>query len=262
MPAEDCITSREDLISLMYDFYDEITNAYDSTTTFSQTLMLPDIVKRIDEILSRIKSCCNDEIAEKFSTLILEFQEGVNSCIEDFSAEIIDICTTIDNLVYRDGYKCIDGVYKDELSFNISGHALDTCTTSRIWQGRAIFSNDEKDFEDEQEDDDESTSIKLIIAFPEEYVGKHVSIDEWLVIARNDIKRKSFTVYMSKGRGRYEYSNDIRLEVFYNNMSEQLRDLVMVDADYQKIYVEGTVRKYSDSDDVYIDASMITSYNQ
>ena len=101
-------------------------------------------------------------------------------------------------------------------------------------------------------------SVKQIIAFPDEYVGKSVSVIEKLAVAKNDIKRKSFTVYASKGKERHQYNTDVRIEVFYRNISESVKNLVMVDADLQRIQVEGRVYRYSDSDDVYIDASAIT----
>jgi hypothetical protein len=101
-------------------------------------------------------------------------------------------------------------------------------------------------------------SVKQIIAFPDEHVGKSVSVIEKLAVAKNDIKRKSFTVYASKGKERHQYNTDVRIEVFYRNISESVKNLVMVDADLQRIHVEGTVYLYSDSDGVYIDASKIT----
>ena len=102
-----------------------------------------------------------------------------------------------------------------------------------------------------------TVSLKLIIANPQDYVNKYVRITDDLVITSNSISNKSFNTYLSTGSGKYDYNNDISLYVRYH-MCDNIEDLVMLDAQYQKITVEGYLRQYSDSTGVYIDAYKIS----
>lgn len=94
-------------------------------------------------------------------------------------------------------------------------------------------------------------SIKMLLAFPERYIGQVVRLDELLAISKNDVKRKSFNTIQSTGKGRMDWNGDNRIEVFYSNLP-YAEKCIMVDADYQKIFVEGKVCKYNNSNDVYI----------
>ena len=94
-------------------------------------------------------------------------------------------------------------------------------------------------------------SIKMLLAFPERYIGQIVKLDELLAISKNDVKRKSFNTIQSTGKGRMDWNGDNRIEVFYSNLP-YAEKCIMVDADYQKIFVEGKVCKYNNSNDVYI----------
>ena len=91
----------------------------------------------------------------------------------------------------------------------------------------------------------------MLLAFPERYSGQVVRLDELLAISKNDVKRKSFNTIQSTGKGRMDWNGDNRIEVFYSNLP-YAEKCIMVDADYQKIFVEGKVCKYNNSNDVYI----------
>lgn len=99
----------------------------------------------------------------------------------------------------------------------------------------------------------EPLSIKMLLAFPERYIGKKVKVQEQLCISANDVKRKSFNVLQSVGDGKFQYNTQNKIEVFYQGMS-CIDKYVMIDADYQKIKVVGKVFKYNNSDNIYIQA--------
>lgn len=102
-----------------------------------------------------------------------------------------------------------------------------------------------------------NVSIKMLLAFPERYIGQIVKIEELMAITTNEVKRKSFKAYQSKGAGRTEINLDTRIEIFYRNLP-YAEKCVMIDADYQRIYVEGQVCKYNNSNDVYIEGTDIS----
>ena len=92
-------------------------------------------------------------------------------------------------------------------------------------------------------------SIKLLIANPSAYKGQYVKIQEQLTLYDNDLSRKSFDVNLS---GNY----NVAIEVFYK-LCDNVDELIMLEAKYQKITVIGEVKVYSDSNEAYIDASEI-----
>lgn len=100
-------------------------------------------------------------------------------------------------------------------------------------------------------------SIKMLLAFPERYIGQVVRLEEQLAIYTNDVKRKSFKTWQSKGRNRNDYNSDNSIEVFYRSLP-YVEKCIMIDADYQKIFVEGKVCKYNNSNDVYIEGTDIS----
>lgn len=99
-------------------------------------------------------------------------------------------------------------------------------------------------------------SIKMVLAYPERYKDKKIRITEKLVIYSNNVKRKSFRVYQSKGDGRLQYNTENNIEVFYRNI-KKVDDCIMIDPDYQKISVEGYVYKYNNSEDYFIEGTKI-----
>ena len=100
-------------------------------------------------------------------------------------------------------------------------------------------------------------SIKMLLAFPERYIGQIVKIEEQMAISSNDVKRKSFKTFQSKGNGRMDWNGDNRIEVFYRNLPYSEK-CVMVDADYQKIFVEGQICKYNNCSDIFIEGTDIS----
>lgn len=106
-------------------------------------------------------------------------------------------------------------------------------------------------------DNPEEVSLKLIVAYPNQYKEEYVRIKEEVVISSNDIKDKSFHVYISTGDGKYDFNTDVDITVFYR-MCDNLEELILLDADYQKIIIEGYVKVYSNSTDAYIEAYNIS----
>lgn len=109
----------------------------------------------------------------------------------------------------------------------------------------------------DQFENPQEVSLKLIVAYPYQYNGQYIKIKEEVVIVSNDIKDKSFYVYISTGDGKFDLNTDVNITVFYR-MCDNLDDLILVDADYQKIIIEGYVKVYSNSTDAYIEAYDIT----
>ena len=99
-------------------------------------------------------------------------------------------------------------------------------------------------------------SIKMLLAFPERYIGQVVKIEEQVAISANDVKRKSFRTFQSTGNARHEWNGDNRIEVFYRNLS-YAEKCIMVDSNYQKISVEGQVCKYNNNNEIYIEGTEI-----
>ena len=102
-----------------------------------------------------------------------------------------------------------------------------------------------------------TVSIKMLLAFPERYIGKVVRVEEQMAISSNEVRRKSFYAYQSKGAGRTEVNLDTRIEIFYRNLP-YAEKCVMIDANYQRIFVEGKVCKYNNSNDIYIEGTDIS----
>jgi hypothetical protein len=103
----------------------------------------------------------------------------------------------------------------------------------------------------------EEVSLRMIAAYPQRYEGKYVRIKEELVISRNDIGDKEFHVYLSTGDGKYDYNSDVDIYIMYR-MCDNIDDLIMLDADKQKIIVDGYVKIYSNATEAYIEAYNIT----
>lgn len=99
-------------------------------------------------------------------------------------------------------------------------------------------------------------SIKMLLAYPKRYAEQKVRIIEKLVVYSNNAKRKSFQVYQSLGEGKFQYNSQNKIEIFYEK-SKQIDNCIMIDPDYQKITVEGYLRKYNNSEDYYIDGTNI-----
>lgn len=100
-------------------------------------------------------------------------------------------------------------------------------------------------------------SIKMLLAFPQRYIGQIVRIEEQMAISTNDVKRKSFNAFQSKGTGRMDWNGDNRIEIFYRNLP-YAEKCIMIDADYQRIFVEGQVCKYNNSNDIYIEGTDVS----
>ena len=99
----------------------------------------------------------------------------------------------------------------------------------------------------------EIVSVKQIVAFPEKYLGKYVTITENFEIGINYMKDKYFHSYPldNKGYAMTEASIDI-----HYTYVENLEECVMSEDD--RIFkVTGYVRTFSNSTDAYIDASII-----
>jgi len=101
-------------------------------------------------------------------------------------------------------------------------------------------------------------SIKMLLAYPERYVDRKIKIAEKLVIYSNNVKRKSFRVWQSKGDGKFEYNTENQIEVFYRNL-KKVNACIMVDPDKQKITVEGYLYKYNNSEDYFIEGTNIVA---
>ena len=100
-------------------------------------------------------------------------------------------------------------------------------------------------------------SIKMLLAFPERYIGQVVRVEEQMAITTNEVRRKSFYAYQSKGAGQREINLDTRIEIFYRNLP-YAEKCVMVEANYQRISVEGQICKYNNSKDIYIEGTEIS----
>ena len=98
----------------------------------------------------------------------------------------------------------------------------------------------------------EEVSLKQIIAFPENYVGKYVKVN--LVLRKNDIADREIYAYNSKDGS---WDSSINIYVKYR-LCDNMEELVMVDADYQQITVCGYVKMYSNDPTPYIEAYEIT----
>ncbi len=96
-------------------------------------------------------------------------------------------------------------------------------------------------------------SIKMILANPTAYVGQYVKIKEQLVISSNYLSNKKLYTYQSTGAGKYDYNTNNSIYVFYR-FCDNLDDLILLDANYQKITVIGEVKQYSNSTEPYIEA--------
>lgn len=107
----------------------------------------------------------------------------------------------------------------------------------------------------------EEISLKMITAYPQRYEGKYIRIKEELVIVRNDISDKEFYVYLSTGDGKYDCNTDVATYIMYR-MCDNIDDCIMLDANYQRIIVEGYVKVYSNSAEAYIEAYNITISNE
>ena len=100
-------------------------------------------------------------------------------------------------------------------------------------------------------------SIKMLLAFPERYIGQVVRVEEQMAITTNEVRRKSFYAYQSKGAGQREINLDTRIEIFYRNLP-YAEKCVMVEANYQRISVEGQICKYNNNKDIYIEGTDIS----
>jgi len=99
----------------------------------------------------------------------------------------------------------------------------------------------------------EVVSIKQIIAFPERYVGKYVTIQEDFKIGKNYIKDKKFYSFPLDDRG---YSmTEASISISYQHV-ENLDECVLSEDD-RVFKVSGYVRTYSNSTEAYIDAGVI-----
>lgn len=100
-------------------------------------------------------------------------------------------------------------------------------------------------------------SIKMLLAYPEKYIGQIIKIEEQMAISTNDVKRKSFKVWQSLSRVHHDVNSDNSIEVFYRNLP-YVDKCIMLDANYQRIFVEGKVCKYNNSNDIYIEGTDIS----
>ena len=149
----------------------------------------------------------------------------------------------------------MDGTFTYAVNqFGFNYPVLDSQKASFGWGERpADFSLDAF----EKFENAEAVSLKLIVAYPQRYQGQYIKIQEEVVVRSNDIKKKSFSLYLSTGDGKYDYNTSVKITAFYR-MCDNLDDLILMDADYQKITIEGYVKVYADSTDAYIEAYNVT----
>lgn len=83
-------------------------------------------------------------------------------------------------------------------------------------------------------------SLRMLLAFPDDYYGNEIMIEETLSVLKNDVSRKVLTV--AQFSGFVDYDNTI--EIFYERLSD-VRRFIMLTANKQKIQVTGTVCKYN-----------------
>ncbi len=102
----------------------------------------------------------------------------------------------------------------------------------------------------------EEVSIKLILANPTKYEGKYVKISEQLVISSNYLSNMQLYTYQSTGSNKFDFNMDNNIYVFYR-LVDDTDEIIMLDANYQKITVYGEVKLYSDSPTPYIEAYLI-----
>ena len=98
-------------------------------------------------------------------------------------------------------------------------------------------------------------SIKLILANPTKYKGQIVKIKEPLVVAGNYLSELSLYTYQLTDDGSWNYDNSIK--VFYS-MADNADDLIMMDADDQRISVIGEIKLYTNGLGPYIQAYQVT----
>lgn len=101
--------------------------------------------------------------------------------------------------------------------------------------------------------DAEVVPIKKLIAFPERYEGKYITVEEDFKIGSNYIKDKRFYGYPLNEDGRIIF--EATLYIYYTYV-ENFEECIMSEED-QKFRVSGYVKTYADSTDVYIDADVI-----
>lgn len=83
------------------------------------------------------------------------------------------------------------------------------------------------------------TSLRMLLAYPNNYYGSEIMIDETLTVLKNDVSRKVLTV--AQFSGFIDYDNTI--EIFYEKLTDVNR-FIMLTANKQKIQAMGIVCKY------------------
>lgn len=117
-----------------------------------------------------------------------------------------------------------------------------------------LFLDEEDLFDDVDEESYIQISFDELNANPQKYIGKQVELIEKVSLGTaNQVRRKSFYCYKIVGDHNYDIDAHTSIELFYSKLSD-VKKIVMLNPDFDAVSVKGKIVKYTDSDNVYIDA--------
>ncbi len=123
-----------------------------------------------------------------------------------------------------------------------------------IFDGDDLLGDEEDLFDDVDEESYIQISFDELNANPQKYIGKQVELTEKVSLgAVNQVRRKSFYCYKIVGAHNYDIDAHTSIELFYSKLSD-VKKIVMLNPDLAAVSVKGKIVKYTDSDNVYIDA--------
>jgi len=100
------------------------------------------------------------------------------------------------------------------------------------------------------------TSLRDVYAEKNKYIEEDI-ISGPLKVLGNDVERGVFRISPSLGDGFADYDDDVYVEIYYKNMSDEKKWRNVQAKERPIIYVKGIVRMYSNSNDIYIYANDI-----
>ena len=103
----------------------------------------------------------------------------------------------------------------------------------------------------------EITSLRLVLSNSASYVDQDVIIGP-LKTMGNELKDGYLRTYISTGSKSHEYDVDTGIHVYYKNTPDKAKWVDLYCDDNPTIYVYGTIKRYSNSDSIYIDAIEIS----
>ncbi len=110
---------------------------------------------------------------------------------------------------------------------------------------------------DDNQQAKETTSLRLILSDSASYVDQDVIIGP-LKATGNELKEGYLRTYISTGSKSHEYDIDAGIYVYYNNTPDKAKWVDLYCDERPIIYVYGTIKRYSNRDNIYIDAIEIS----